>query len=346
MRAAVFLGPNDLDIQSVPAPTGKIRAKVKACAVCGYDARVFRNGHRKVSPPVVLGHEICAELVGEVRSSNLDLKAGSRVVIYPQVPCLECQSCSIKRYNLCLNLKELGSTLDGGFAEYVEIPENIARIGGLIPLPDQLSDDQAALLEPLACCLNSVSRMGIEKSESSRVAIIGDGPIGLMHLQLCRQMGAQEVCVIGRIEPRMQKAKDLGADYVVKYQGTESTAQAVKDSFSEAGADFVVIATSNPSALELSDKVAGKNSVINIFAGMPQDQMLQIDANRAHYSQISVIGSFGCTPTLLSEAATLAAQKEIDLSSLITRHYDLSEVRRAFEETEKYAGLRGVVNKF
>lgn len=346
MRAAVFLGPNDLDIQSVPAPTGKIRARVKACAVCGYDARVFRNGHRKVTPPVILGHEICAELIDEAKSADYDLKAGSRVVIYPQVPCLECQSCSIKRYNLCLNLKELGSTLDGGFAEYVDIPENIVKIGGLILVPDQLSDDQAALLEPLACCLNSVSRMGIENSESSRVAIIGDGPIGLMHLQLCRQMGAQEVCVIGRIGSRMQKAKDLGANYVVEYQGNESTAQAVRDLFSGASVDFVVVATSNPLALELSDKLAGRNSVINIFAGMPQGRVLQIDANRTHYSQISVIGSFGSTPSLLSKAAALAVSKEIDLSSLITHHYDLSQVRRAFEETEKYAGLRGVVNKF
>ncbi|MGI0025459.1 MAG: alcohol dehydrogenase catalytic domain-containing protein, partial [Nitrososphaera sp.] len=87
MQAAVFSGPNDLNVKVVTSPSEGVRTRVKACAVCGYDVRVFRHGHKKVRPPVILGHEICAELVDAVRTPRGDLGAGTRGAIYPQVPC-------------------------------------------------------------------------------------------------------------------------------------------------------------------------------------------------------------------------------------------------------------------
>lgn len=346
MQAAVFSGPNDLHVRVVTSPSGGVRTRVKACAVCGYDVRVFRHGHRKVRPPVILGHEICAELVDVVRTPRGNLSAGTRVAIYPQMPCLECRICRLKQYNMCLNLKELGSTVNGGLAEYVQIPENVVKVGGLIEIPPGLTDEQAALLEPLACCLNSVSRMDYQRPEHSNVVIIGDGPIGLMHLQLLKQIQSRKVCVVGRIDSRMQKAREMGADFVMKRKDEDSTIHTIIENFGGASADSVVIATSNPLALELALKVAGKNSLINLFAGMSHDNLPQIDANRVHYDQISVIGSFGCTPLLMSKAADMVSEKKIDLSSLVTHHYNILEAERAFVDTENYAGLRGVINRF
>lgn len=346
MQAAVFSGPNALNVTSVKSPTGGTRARVKACAVCGYDVRVYRHGHRKVKPPVILGHEICAELVDSAKTRGGEISAGTRVAVYPQVPCLECRMCKKEQYNMCFNLQEIGSTVNGGLAEFIEIPDNVVRIGGLIPVPSSLTDEQAALLEPLACCLNSVNRMGIERAHQPNVVIIGDGPIGLMHLELIKQVPDSRVCVVGKIESRMQRAREIGAGCVVKFQEDGSALRSMVEYFNGSYADFIVVATSNPMAIEVAEKFAGKNSVINLFAGMPQGHLPQIDINRVHYNQFSVIGSFGCTPALMTKAAELASDSKIDLAPIVTHRYSISETQRAFADTENYAGLRGVINRF
>ena len=348
MRAAVFRGPNNIEVQEVPfADNPATFLKVNACAVCGYDVRVFKNGHRKVSPPVILGHELCGEIQKDTKVEDGVIKAGSRVALCPLVPCLQCPYCQSGRYNLCTNLMEIGSTHDGGFAQYVTIPEQISRIGGLVPVPDNLSDEEAALLEPLACCLNSFSRL-TPIAKSSPVVIVGDGPIGLLHVQLFKRLAGARVGVIGKVSSRMEKAKSMGADAVFEYHDSDTakTVTDVMDFAGASGASIAVVSTSNPQAFEFAAKVVGKDSKINIFAGMPSGQLFPLDANWVHYNQISITGTFSSTPALLHEAAGIAAEKIVDLSKVITHHYSLIEIGKAIIATEKYYGLRVIVNKF
>jgi L-iditol 2-dehydrogenase len=350
MLAAVFRAPNNITVQQVPFSHKYVKLKVSACAVCGYDVRVFRNGHRKVRPPVILGHELCARtendiVAGGSNSEGFIMAAGSRVAVCPLIPCLHCRYCQVGDYNLCLNLMEIGSTFDGGFAEYVTVPEHLIRIGGLVPVPDNLTDEEAALLEPLACCLNSYSRM-LPMGIGSSVVIIGDGPMGLIHLQLFKKLARSRVAIVGKVPLRMEKARAVGADEVFAY--TSQTVSDVLDfaGASSGGADAIVIATSNPVAFELATKVAARNSKINIFAGMPTGQTFLLDANWLHYNQISVTGTFSSTPKILKEAARIAAEKTVDLSTIITHRYSLPDIERAIDATEKYHGLRAVINKF
>lgn len=344
MLAAVFHAPNNMILQQVPVARTQLTLKVNACAVCGYDVRVFRHGHRKVSPPVILGHELCGEIQSEVRVDGNIIREGSRVALCPLLPCLNCPYCKSNDYNLCMNLREIGSTSDGGFAQYVAVPEQIIRIGGLVPVPEDLTDEEAALLEPLACCLNSFSRMGPVARGSSAV-IVGDGPMALLHLQLFKRLSSSKVAIIGRIPQRMEKARAMGADAVFDY--SKGTVADVLDFSSTCrGAGAVVVATSNPAAFELAIKVAAKNSKINLFAGMPGSQTFVLDANWLHYNQISITGSFSSTPAMLAEAARLAAQKTIDLTAIVTHKYSLEEIEKAIHVTEKYYGLRTVINKF
>ena len=137
----------------------------------------------------------------------------------PIIPCLNCKYCYNKQYNLCMHLKEIGSSINGGFAEFVKIPEKNIKVGGLVPVSDSLSDDEAALLEPLACCLNGFYHIGLAtkktEKENSVVAIIGDGPIGLLHLQLSKKLYNADTIVIGKIPHRIQRAKSMGADTTV-----------------------------------------------------------------------------------------------------------------------------------
>ena len=390
MNAAVFYSPNNLSVQEIQFPTdqdekgGGVMLKVNACAVCGYDVRVFRNGHSKVTPPIILGHELCGELLETITTTTSTgiIKEGSRVAVCPVIPCLNCIYCYNKQYNLCINLKEIGSTVDGGFAEYVKIPKNVIQIGGLVPVPDNLSDEEAALLEPLACCLNGFShigqitttaakeeedkkeRQGKERSQSV-VVIIGDGPIGLLHLQLSKLYGAKTI-VVGKISARLQKAKSMGADEVIfaadddnNHQSSshKETSDNILEFTDGIGANVVIVATSNPAALGLAIKVAAKNSKINIFAGMSKENKnnnsnsnsnntVPIDPNWLHYNQISITGSFSSTPTMLYEAARLASTKEVDLTKIVTHRYSLSNIEEAILATEKYYGLRTVINRF
>lgn len=350
MLAAVFHAPNNIIVQHVPVSHRHVMLKVRACAVCGYDARVFRNGHRKVHPPVILGHELCGQIQNDIRADDgATINAGSRVAVCPLVPCLHCKYCLIGDYNLCINLREIGSSSNGGFAEYVTIPEHLIRIGGLVPVPDNLTDEEAALLEPLACCLNSYYRM-LPVAQASSVVIIGDGPMGLIHLQLFKRLSGSRVAIVGKVPLRMEKARAMDADAVLAY--SRETVEDILD-FAGAsstggggGADLVVIATSNPVAFELATKVSSRNSKINLFAGMPSGQTFLLDANWLHYNQISVTGTFSSTPKLLEEATRIVADKTIDLSTIVTHRYSLSEIEKAIDVTEKYRGLRAVINKF
>jgi L-iditol 2-dehydrogenase len=345
MLAAVFYAPNNIVVQHVPVSRRKVMLKVSACAVCGYDARVFRNGHRKVHPPVILGHELCGEIQNDIIARDgMTINAGSRVAICPLIPCLNCPYCKIGDYNLCINLREIGSTSDGGFAQYVTIPEQLIRMGGLVPVPDNLTDEEAALLEPLACCLNSYSRM-LPVAKESPVVIIGDGPMGLIHLQLFKRLSSSRVAVVGKVPLRMEKARTMGADAVFAY--SRDIALDVLDfAGASSGAGVIVIATSNPIAFELATKVSARNSKINVFAGMPSGQTFLLDSNWLHYNQISITGTFSSTPKMLNEAARIASEKMIDLSAIVTHKYSLPEIEEAIEVTEKYHGLRAVINKF
>jgi L-iditol 2-dehydrogenase len=345
MLAAVFYAPNNIVVQQVPVSRRKVMLKVSACAVCGYDARVFRNGHRKVHPPVILGHELCGEIQNDIIARDgMTINAGSRVAVCPLIPCLNCPYCKIGDYNLCINLREIGSTSDGGFAQYVTIPEQLIRMGGLVPVPDNLTDEEAALLEPLACCLNSYSRM-LPVAKESPVVIIGDGPMGLIHLQLFKRLSSSRVAVVGKVPLRMEKARTMGADAVFAY--SRDIALDVLDfAGASSGAGVIVIATSNPIAFELATKVSARNSKINVFAGMPSGQTFLLDSNWLHYNQISITGTFSSTPKMLNEAARIASEKTIDLSAIVTHKYSLPEIEEAIEVTEKYHGLRAVINKF
>ena len=347
MMAAVFHGPNNIAVQEVPVANKQAMLKVNACAVCGYDARVFRNGHRKVSPPVILGHELCGEILQDVAARDVTIKAGSRVAMCPLIPCLNCHYCRSGDYNLCTNLKEIGSTMDGGFAQYVTIPDQIIKIGGLITVPDSLSDEEAALLEPLACCLNSFSQVDGAACKSP-VVIMGDGPVGLLHLQLFKKLAGVKVAVVGKVPSRMQRAVSMGADAVFEYNDLDAnrTALDVKDFTGESGAGIVVISTSNPAAFKFATKISGKNSKINVFAGMPEGQPFSLEPNWLHYNQITITGTFSSTPAMLQAAAGIAAEKAVDLSRIVTHQYSLADIEKAMLATEKYYGLRAVINKF
>lgn len=354
MNAAVFLGPNKIATRQVRlreknAKENALLLRVKACAVCGYDVRVFRNGHEKVAPPIILGHEICAETTEDLKLADGEMvAAGTRVAISPLIPCLHCIYCSRNQFNLCSSLREIGSSINGGFAEYIQIPDTSLQVGGIVPVPNEMRDEEVSLLEPLSCCINGLSRLDmLNRNEARSVCIIGDGPIGLIHLQLLKLIGAKTI-VIGKVESRLKTAKSMGADAILfaNDNNLESTANDITSLTEHEGANVVIVATSNPSALTLATRIASKNADISLFAGMPKGTSFYLDANWLHYNQISLIGNFSATPDSIKHAISLVSENRIDLSAVISHRYSLSNIEEALAATENYRGLRTVINKF
>ena len=344
-NAAMFYGPNNLAVEEREFSLDKNESvvKVNACAVCGYDVRVYRNGHKKVKPPLILGHEICGEILQDISTPDGILRSGTRVAISPIIPCLCCKFCYRHQYNLCNNLREIGSTVDGGFAGYLKIPKEIIKIGGLVRVPDNLKNEEVALLEPLACCLNGFSQMKEIEPESS-ILIIGDGAIGLTHLQLAKRLYRAKTAVVGKIESRIQRAKSMGADEAFMF-GNETIEDVL--SFTDGyGADIIIVATSNIEALNFATMVASKNSTINVFSGFSNGHSFSPDPNWLHYNEVSITGSFSSTPEMLKKATQLASDGTIDLSKIITHRYSLNEIKQAVLTTEEFHGLRSVIDKF
>jgi L-iditol 2-dehydrogenase len=346
-HSAVFNGPKNFEIKDLPITEkdNDVLLKTLSCAVCGYDARVFREGHRKVRPPIVLGHEICAKTLNTLYLPNHQvISEDTRVIVSPLIPCLNCHHCNIGYFNSCNNLNEIGSSVNGGFADYISIPKNNILINGIVPIENNINNDEASLIEPLSCCLNAHLNFNIPIT-GEFVIIIGDGPIGLIHLQISKLYGAKTI-VVGRISSRLNEAKLIGADLVVLNNTPDESVKKIWDYTYGKGGKLIIVATSNPEGIDLAIKLAGKNSLISLFAGTSKNKVLNIDPNLLHYNQITLSGSFSSTPRVMKKAMDLVHQQKIDLRRLITHRFSLDEIDKAFNETESYNGLRSVINSF
>jgi L-iditol 2-dehydrogenase len=346
-HSAVFSGPENFKIMDLPISRkdNDVLLKTMSCAVCGYDVRVFREGHKKVRPPIVLGHEICARTLNTLSLPNGQvIPEGKRVIVSPLIPCLNCHHCNAGHFNSCDNLNEIGSSINGGFADYITIPSNNLLINGIIPIEDNILDDEASLIEPLSCCLNAHLNFNIPIS-GEFVIIIGDGPIGLIHLQVSKLYGAKTI-VVGKIPSRLNEAKSIGADLVITNNEPDETVKKIWDYTYGNGGKLIIVATSNPEGIDLALKLAGKNSLVSLFAGTSKNKILSIDPNLLHYNQITLSGSFSSTPKVMKKAMDLVHEQKIDLRRLVTHRFSLDEIDKAFSATEGYNGLRSVINSF
>ena len=328
MNAAVYEDLRKIIVQDVQTPSthnGSVLVKTLASAICGYDVRVYNEGHRKVIAPVILGHEVCAVTLSDiVLPGKRTIRKGTRVSISPIIPCLRCHYCNNKLYNLCDDLIEIGSTINGGFAEFIEIPANNLLIGGLIPIPDSLTDEEGSLIEPLACCLNSHLRLNPVSSDRDRdIVIIGDGPVGLIHLQISKLYGGRTI-VIGKIQSRINQAMNLGARTAFLDQSMDESVKNIMELTDNIGASIVIVswATSSPEAADLAFRIVGKNSKIRLFRrNAKRKDHAGVILNWIHYNQITIFRSFSSTPTMARQAIKLVEQRRVDLTKIISHKF-------------------------
>ena len=340
MRALIFERAGQIRVGDVAdrAPAaGEAVLEVRAASVCASDLRVFR-GEKYAAAGVVPGHEMAGTVVA-VGEGVETLQPGLDAAVYPIIACGGCAFCRRGLRNRCTNRQTLGYDRNGGLAERVLLPASLVSQGHVAPLAPGVSFERAALTEPTACVLNSLESCRFRAGASA--AILGAGPMGLLHIVLARALGAGAIVVAEPVESRRAAAEAVGADVVV-----DGDAGAFRGAVAEAtggeGADVVIVSVGLDGLTETALSVAGRQSSVNLFAGFPPESSATIDVNALHYQEVSLTGTQNATPDQFRRTAALLPALD-GLERIVTHRFSLSDAAQAYESRRDPAVLKTLV---
>ena len=343
MRAALLRGPDDIQAEEIDDPTGLpggILIRVEACSICGTDVKMWKNGHRDLTYPRILGHEFVGVVEKVDEGTGLDI--GDRVQIWPGLACGNCDPCLRGRDNQCDNVSIIGFNVDGGFAELVSLPARSMECGGVNLVPEDLSMEEATLAEPLACCINGQEACDVGKGD--RVLIIGAGPIGVLHSLLARENGAEMVLLAESDEGRRRRAASFSSDSVIP---ADEMLQEVEELTDREGVDVIINAAPG---VEVTDELMGilrAGGRLNLFSGMPsQLSRRAIDMNAIHYGEHSIIGSYGCRSRDCRQALDLLRKGLVDTDLMFTCRIPLDSVEEGLDHYLQRKGLKSIITEF
>lgn len=344
MKVARYYGPEDLRVEesNVPDPgPGELLMKVSNCATCGTDVKIYYHGHQNLVPPRVIGHEVAGQVVA-LGAGTGGFSIGERVQLIAAVPCGDCRECRRGNMTVCERLTAIGYQYDGGFAEYLVVPELVIRVGGLNRIPEHISYEEASMTEPLACVLNGQEVARVATGDD--VVVVGTGPIGCLHARLARARGAARVFLVEQSAERLALASErVHPDAAILAPEQEPVA-AVRELTDGRGADVVVVAAASGKAQEDAMEMAAPRGRVSLFAGLPKDApTITLDANRVHYRELSAVGASGSTPAHNTAALGLIASGEVPVADLITHRLPLERVHEAIDGVRNGVGIKYVI---
>jgi 2-desacetyl-2-hydroxyethyl bacteriochlorophyllide A dehydrogenase len=322
MKSVVFVEPNRIEIRDQPIPelgNYDVLVKVHACGICGTDIHILRGEHI-VEFPVVPGHEFSGEVV-QIGANVDGLQIGDRVTVDPNIVDHTCYFCSRGETNLCENLTAIGVNRDGGFAEYCRVPARQAY-----KIPEAVSLDEAALAEPLACCLHGIERANIRLGAT--VVVLGAGSAGLMLMQLARISGAGCIIVSEPDEFRRNVAGSLGADVLLNPHDQDVVEEVRK--VTRVGADVVIESAGRSVTAKLAVKLARRGGTILQFGMVSPNEAIDISPYDVYYRELTITGSF-VNPFTHARAVELLASKRVNVLPLITHRFPLSQADKALD---------------
>lgn len=337
MRAATLTAVGSIDVREIDRPepgSDEVLVEVGACGVCMTDYHMY-HGSFAVETPLVLGHESAGEIV-EVGSDVTGFAVGDRVAMNPVVPCSTCSACKRGDTHLCANNTSIGGAgktiIDGAFAEYVRVPAtNIEKIG-------DLSFREAALAEPLACCIHGADRSEVGQGDS--VALIGAGPIGLLLLQTFRNRGASPV-VVSELDPnRRELAAEMGADYCVD-PAERDPVEAIQD---DVGAvDAAVEVVGKTETIKQAHELTARGGTTLIFGVPDQDATMEVSPFDIYFDEVDLRGTYALTQESFERAVSLLSSGRIEANALVTSEIGLEDIPAAFDRMEETNGLKNIV---
>lgn len=316
MTAAVLYGKEQLRIENVEVPKlspGDLLVRVRAALTCGTDVKVFRRGYhaRMIRPPALFGHELAGDVV-ETGSAVTRFRTGQRIVAANSAPCDACFYCMRGQQNLCEDLL----FNNGAYAEYIRIPERIVQKNAH-EIPEHVSYQDAALVEPLACVMRGLEETRIRPGDT--IAIIGLGPIGMMFVRMAKMVHKARVIAIGRRQSQLDRALSMGADETVLNDDGADVVTPVKSLTGGRGADVVIEAVGVPEVWQLAVRLLRRGGVVNFFGGCAEGTSVPIDTDRLHYSELTLLASFHHTPALVRKALDAVSRGYVTAKDFVNR---------------------------
>lgn len=333
MLSAILAKPGEIELQetAIPEPgEGELLIEVKSSLTCGTDLKAFIRGHSLIPMPGPFGHEFSGIVVERGKGAS-KFGIGDPIMAVHSAPCLKCCYCKKGLFHLCENL--MSTKVLGAYAEYLLIPRHIVK-QNVFMKPKALGFDEAAFLEPLSCVVHGMEPLGIKKGDT--VFIIGAGPIGLLHLILAKSKGAK-VLITGLEEERLKTAKKLGADLVFD---PSQTIKAVRDFTEGIGADYIFECTGQPDIWEAAVEYVRKGGTIVLFGGCKSGAVVRFKAERLHYDEITLSGTFHFTPHDVAKAFGLLKDRKVDVRKLISGTYPLKDIKEVFARLVKGDGIK------
>lgn len=332
MLAVRFYEPGKLRAErvSIPKPErGELIVRSSVALTCGTDVKMYKRGHPLARPPQIMGHEF-AGTVSAVGEGVTGFDVGMKVVAANSAPCNKCFYCLMHQPNLCEHLDDslVGFTWPGTYAEYVRIPERIVQENTL-HIPEGVALDEVASLEPLACVVHGWDLTRSFPAGGTAV-IIGGGPIGLLHSQLARLNGASRVALCDVVQERLSEAERVGVDVTIN-STTENPSKRVLELTSGRGADIVVEAVGRRETWELAPKLARKGGTVLLFGGCPSGTETLFEADKIHYGELHIQGSFHHTPAAVDRAFRLIVSGKVSIKPLISHEMPLDRAEEALQ---------------
>jgi len=322
MRAAMFGGPGQVSVVETEEPElneDEVLIKVKACGICGTDDLIYKGKYPPAIFPLILGHEYSGQ-VTDIGKEVQEFKSGDKVAVDPNIFCGKCFYCKKGQGNLCKYYRALGVTLNGGFAEFSAVPaSNVYKI------EENVDYSEAAMVEPLACCVRGVELGNVSLGDN--IVVLGSGSIGNFIMQLSRISGAGKIIVIEPLEERRELALESGADYVLDPKNDNIEGEVKR--ITEEGADVVFECSGNKSAQESTLRLARRGGSIIFFGCSPEDQINSISPYIVNENELTIRGSFN-NPYTTSKAARLISSGKIESKHLISHRLPLSEIKKGF----------------
>ncbi len=329
MLQAVMIKPGIIEFRDVPLPeinAGEVLIEMKRIGVCGSDIHVYHGKHPYTSYPVVQGHEVSGVIV-KLGANVTGFQPGDKVTIQPQVFCGRCYSCRHGKYHICDDLKVMGFQTTGAASEYFAV-----AAAKVVKLPEEMSFDAGAMIEPLAVAVHALGRAGMSL-EGLKVLVLGAGPIGNLVAQAARGMGAAAVMITDVSEYRLGIAESCGIDYCLNPEERQNLGDAITDRFGADKADLILECVGANPTMNQAVEYARKGSsiiVVGVFG-----ERANVDMGLVQDRELQLIGTLMYQERDYLQAIELVKAGKVRLEPLITNHFPFQDYQKAYEFIEE-----------
>jgi len=312
------------NIEKPPVGPGDMLVKMRACGICGSDVEKVFGKYGQ--PSMRLGHEP-AGIITQVGSEISNFGVGDRVFTHHHVACYsdDCHECSHGNETMCKKYYESNLEPCGLADEYV-VPEWNVKHGGVLNIPDSMSFEEAAMIEPLACCLRAWNKFKHYKNDS--VAILGVGPTGIMHVLLAKLYGFGKVFCLDLNDFRLNFAKKFETTTI--HSGNTNALEQINSETANQGVDVVIVATSSLNALKDAVSFVRKGGTIVMFGVPSKGANIELDMSEVYSRGLTIVNSYAASDFDTKDAIEKISNKQINVSQLITHKYNLEECQQAF----------------